>query len=372
MVFYWPTVLLLSIAFLTTLYHVSVPVRTSWRFNLPGAVFSLLAWVVGSYLLRWVLTVTAADSRSIYGPLAAPIAILLWLYLVAIAVLIGAAVNASFDTVFPQKGTTRARSRVPGPRCGLVCKRVAGEGRGRGRGRRPRSRQGRPPRPQPLPVVGARQASVRRAGDPGRHLPARLLRPRRVRRQQRPDGYDQPGRLDLLHDSHAQHDRLRRHRAGRGPRAADQRVHHHAGPHRLPGAADRDHPRGADLAGPRALPSRSLEEEDVPSRRRRRLRHEGPQRGRDAARQRGGSRVVRRRRPGRGARSGRALRRVGGRHRRRDSPRGAEARGRRRRRAGHHHHRPGRLERSHDADGPPAQPGACRSSRPRASTRTRR
>ena len=52
---------------------------------------------LGSYLLRWILTATAADSRSIYGPLAAPIAVLLWLYLVAIAVLIGAAVNAAFD-----------------------------------------------------------------------------------------------------------------------------------------------------------------------------------------------------------------------------------------------------------------------------------
>ena len=66
-------------------------------------------WILGSYLLRWFLTATAADSRSIYGPLAAPIAVLLWLYLVAIAVLIGAAVNAAFDTVFPQKATTRAR-----------------------------------------------------------------------------------------------------------------------------------------------------------------------------------------------------------------------------------------------------------------------
>ncbi|MCB0909259.1 MAG: YihY/virulence factor BrkB family protein, partial [Nocardioidaceae bacterium] len=106
---YWPTVLVACIAFLATLYHVSVPVRTNWTFNLPGATFSLVAWVVGSYLLRWVLTETATDSRSIYGPLAAPIAVLLWLYLVAIAVLIGAAVNAAFDTVFPQKATTRAR-----------------------------------------------------------------------------------------------------------------------------------------------------------------------------------------------------------------------------------------------------------------------
>lgn len=98
--FYWPVVAVICICFLATLYHVSVPVRTRWRFNLPGAVFSLVAWVVGSYLLRWVLTVTAADSRSIYGPLAAPIAVLLWLYLVAIAVLIGAAVNAAFDRIF--------------------------------------------------------------------------------------------------------------------------------------------------------------------------------------------------------------------------------------------------------------------------------
>ena len=107
--FYWPVVVLVCICFLATLYHVSVPVRTNWSFNLPGATFSLVVWIVGSYVLRAVLTATAADSRSIYGPLSAPIAILIWLYLVAIAVLIGAAVNAAFDTVFPQKETTSAR-----------------------------------------------------------------------------------------------------------------------------------------------------------------------------------------------------------------------------------------------------------------------
>ncbi len=74
MSFYWPAILVLSICFLATLYHVSVPVRTNWTFNLPGATFSLACWILGSYLLREFLTVTAADSRSIYGPLAAPIA----------------------------------------------------------------------------------------------------------------------------------------------------------------------------------------------------------------------------------------------------------------------------------------------------------
>jgi membrane protein len=124
--FYWPTVIVLCICFLATLYHVSVPVRTNWRFNLPGATFALAVWILGSFLLREFLTATAADSRSIYGPRAAPIAVLIWLYLVSIAVLVGAALNAAFDTVFPQQQTTRARlelvtrlrnrrSRVSGP-----------------------------------------------------------------------------------------------------------------------------------------------------------------------------------------------------------------------------------------------------------------
>lgn len=109
---YWPSVVLLSICFLATLYHASVPVRTSWRYNLPGATFTLTLWVLGSFLLRWVLTSTAGESTSIYGPLAAPIAVLLWLYLLSIAVLIGAAVNAAFDRVWPESETARARMEL--------------------------------------------------------------------------------------------------------------------------------------------------------------------------------------------------------------------------------------------------------------------
>jgi membrane protein len=107
---YWPIVIVLSICFLTTLYHVSVPVRTSWTYNVPGAIFTMFCWIVGSALLRFVLVETAEGSTSIYGPLAAPIAILTWLYVLSIAVLIGAAINAAFDQVWPQKTTTTARS----------------------------------------------------------------------------------------------------------------------------------------------------------------------------------------------------------------------------------------------------------------------
>ena len=69
-------------------------------------------WIFGSYLLRWVLTGTAKGSTSIYGPLAAPIVVMLWLYLLSIAVLIGAAVNAAFDRLWPENETARARMEV--------------------------------------------------------------------------------------------------------------------------------------------------------------------------------------------------------------------------------------------------------------------
>ena len=106
---YWPTVIVLSIAFLTTLFHLSVPVRTSWRYNVPGAVLAFAMWVFGSYLLR--LTLQSART-SIYGPLAAPIAVLLWLYLTALAVLIGAALNAAFDREWPESATAGARMEL--------------------------------------------------------------------------------------------------------------------------------------------------------------------------------------------------------------------------------------------------------------------
>jgi membrane protein len=91
---YWPVVLVLSIASLTTLYHLAVPVRTPWRRDLPGAILALLIWLGGSVLLRLYLGATVHEN-SVYGSLAAPVAVLLWLYVTAFAVLIGAEFNSA-------------------------------------------------------------------------------------------------------------------------------------------------------------------------------------------------------------------------------------------------------------------------------------
>ncbi|MFF3686376.1 YihY/virulence factor BrkB family protein [Streptomyces sp. NPDC002187] len=108
-VLYWPVVILLSIAFLTTLYHVSVPVRSPWVEDIPGALVALGMWFLGSFLLRIYLTSTV-EGPTIYGSLAAPIAFLLWIGISAFAVLVGAAVNAAIDRVWPSVATAAARA----------------------------------------------------------------------------------------------------------------------------------------------------------------------------------------------------------------------------------------------------------------------
>ncbi|MEV6113148.1 YihY/virulence factor BrkB family protein [Streptomyces sp. NPDC052109] len=108
-VLYWPVVIVLSIAFLTTLYHVSVPVRSPWIEDVPGALVALAMWVLGSFLLR-IYLVHTIEGATIYGSLAASVAVLLWIGVAAFAVLVGAAVNAAIDRVWPAAATAAARA----------------------------------------------------------------------------------------------------------------------------------------------------------------------------------------------------------------------------------------------------------------------
>lgn len=113
-VLYWPVVCLVSIVFLTMLYSAAVPVRTPWWRDMPGAVLALVIWILGSFALRLYLG-ASLSGLSIYGSLAAPIAILAWLYVTAIAVLAGAALNAQVDLLWPTQVTTEARRRLSAP-----------------------------------------------------------------------------------------------------------------------------------------------------------------------------------------------------------------------------------------------------------------
>ncbi len=104
---YWPVVSLLTVASLASLYHVATPRRESWRRDVPGGVLALVIWVVSSFVVRKVIGASVGGT-SIYGPLAATIVVLIWLYFLAIAVLIGAALNAASRELWPIKGQSRS------------------------------------------------------------------------------------------------------------------------------------------------------------------------------------------------------------------------------------------------------------------------
>ncbi|MFC5908592.1 YihY/virulence factor BrkB family protein [Streptacidiphilus monticola] len=106
---YWPGAILLSVVFMTTLYHVAVPVRTAWKEDLPGAVAALLVFGICSVFLRLYL-VHSVEGPTVYSSLAAPVAVLLWIGLTALAVLIGAALNAAIDRMWPTRETAQARA----------------------------------------------------------------------------------------------------------------------------------------------------------------------------------------------------------------------------------------------------------------------
>jgi membrane protein len=93
---YWPVVALLSVGLLSLLYHVALPQRRPWRAALPGAVLALVIWLVGSFVLRTYLTAVFARTHAFVG-LAAPVAVLLFFYITALAVLFGAFLNAEAE-----------------------------------------------------------------------------------------------------------------------------------------------------------------------------------------------------------------------------------------------------------------------------------
>ena len=108
---YLPVVVLASVAGLTTLYHVATPVRGRWRRDCPGAALALLMWLAASVALHGVIA-AAVGGTSIYGPLAAPIVLLIWLYLLAIAVLVGAALNATLAQLHEPAARISAGGRI--------------------------------------------------------------------------------------------------------------------------------------------------------------------------------------------------------------------------------------------------------------------
>lgn len=108
---YWPLVAVVGILSLTGLFHVATPERSPYLRDLPGALLTVVIWVVSSTLIR-IWAEVAVGGVSVFGPLTAPIVLMIYLYFLALAVLIGAALNAAIRTVWPPPEYRGPRTRV--------------------------------------------------------------------------------------------------------------------------------------------------------------------------------------------------------------------------------------------------------------------
>jgi len=108
---YWPAVIVLLLLSLMTFYHLAPPRRLRWRQGLPGAVLAMGVFILGGFALRRYIAFVVGRAFT-FGTLAAPIAALLFLYLLAFAVLMGAELNATIDQMWPAKPTRRERRQA--------------------------------------------------------------------------------------------------------------------------------------------------------------------------------------------------------------------------------------------------------------------
>jgi membrane protein len=90
----WPLLALLGLVALAVIYRYA-PDRDAprWRWVSPGAIFAVVVWVIASVLFS-LYTSNFGQYNETYGALGAVVVVMLWLYITAYGVIVGAEINA--------------------------------------------------------------------------------------------------------------------------------------------------------------------------------------------------------------------------------------------------------------------------------------
>lgn len=94
----WPVLLVVVSANLALLYRFGPACgRAPWSSVLCGSAVASILWIVGSLMFSWYVA-TLGDLTELYGSLSTVIAFMIWIWLSATAVLIGAEVDSAIRT----------------------------------------------------------------------------------------------------------------------------------------------------------------------------------------------------------------------------------------------------------------------------------
>ena len=92
--FRWPVVFVVVVLWAASLYHFAPRRRTPWRSDLPGAVVSTVWWLAVSGGFRVYLDAASSGMNAVFGLLGGALILLIWLYLLAMGLLVGAEINS--------------------------------------------------------------------------------------------------------------------------------------------------------------------------------------------------------------------------------------------------------------------------------------
>jgi membrane protein len=93
----WPLLAVVAILALAVMYRYGPARRKArWRWLPPGSVLALAVWLIASSLFSLYVS-RFADYNATYGAIGGVIILLMWLYLSALAILLGAELNAELE-----------------------------------------------------------------------------------------------------------------------------------------------------------------------------------------------------------------------------------------------------------------------------------
>lgn len=104
---YWAGIGIGAVLGVAGLYHLAAPWWTPFRRDLPGAMLAVAVWLGSSAGLR-VYAEQALIGREVFSVIAGPLVLLVWLYLLAFGVILGAEVNAELERMWPSPEHRRA------------------------------------------------------------------------------------------------------------------------------------------------------------------------------------------------------------------------------------------------------------------------
>lgn len=92
----WPVIILLLMVAVAVMYYVMPDVEQKFRFITPGSVLAVVVWIIASLGFAFYVK-TFADYNAMYGSIGAIIVLLLYFYISAAVLLLGAEMNAVIE-----------------------------------------------------------------------------------------------------------------------------------------------------------------------------------------------------------------------------------------------------------------------------------